>query len=197
MHLEAVATEAWKLPYNIRTMSSSSTTSPEEEDSTPTIAEPTSSLAILLAQHDETHSIKEPARKSSNTIFLEKLVARLIGYIAAHDFSNPELQEYLTDDYTAFLEYIGEHPLLEGREAFLEHYRGFAAEHPEYMLEVESVVADVNEKNGTATVWSLLSVTGEPKGLRRQSVTVHWFRRKGGKWRAHKQTGVRGLAAYL
>lgn len=56
-----------------------------------------------------------------------------------------------------------------------------------------SISANVNEKNGTATVWLLLKVMGHPRTLIRENVTITHWKRKQGQWRAYKQTGMRGF----
>lgn len=84
-------------------------------------------------------------------------------------------------------------PYCNSLEDWLENYRSFAAENPDYFVEVVSISASVNEKNGTATIWLLLRVTGHPVTLQRENVTVIHWKRKQGQWRAFKQTGMRGF----
>lgn len=82
---------------------------------------------------------------------------------------------------------------IHSRSDWLDSYRKFAAENPEYFVEIASISASVNEKNGTATVWLLLKVTGHPNTLQRENVTISHWKRKQGQWRAYKQTGMRGF----
>lgn len=156
----------------------------------------TTSLEFLLSQKEPLHSSKI-YKKSTNAKLLERLADRLLVHVAEHDFSHPDLYEYIVEDYTAYLEYFTEEQLLKGRNTFLSSYQAFVDANPHYSVELESVIADVNEKNGTAAVWMLINVTGHPAGVRRQSVTMQQFKRKGGKWRAYKQSGIRGMAGYL
>lgn len=94
-------------------------------------------------------------------------------------------------DYAAYLEYAGR-PYVRGRSAFMEQHRNFGRAHPNYTFEVDSALADMNEKNGTAMVWLLLKVTGHPMNVKRESVTIVFWKRIAGKWKAYKQTGIRG-----
>jgi hypothetical protein len=149
------------------------------------------SLGMLLSQQNSTDKQKN-GRKSNNTKMLEKLATKMVMHIARHDFDHPDIKKYLIDDYAAYLEYQSK-PFMKGREAFVENYRAFAKANPGYGLVVESIHADTNEKNGTSAVWMLLKVTGHPEGVIRESVTVQTWKRGDGMWKAHRQTGIRGV----
>jgi hypothetical protein len=155
---------------------------------------PTPSLQYLLSHRDPCSPNAKSTKKSPTTLYIEQLATSLNGHISAHDFTHPELLHHLDENYTAHLEYLpgsSQHP--RGRADFLEGFRRYVDAYPDYSMQIESIVAEVNEKNGTATVWLLLNITGHPKGLRRQSVTVQAYRRKGGVWRAVRQNGIRGV----
>jgi len=149
------------------------------------------SLSLLPEQYsiEATGETKSPTPKSKNTILIERLARKVVEHIAKHDFTHLDYLQYLDPDYTAYVEYRSDEPHIKGREAYLESFQAFVKTHPCYGLEVESLHVEVDEKNGTAVVWMLLGVTGVPKGIQRQSVTLQHWKRGDGAWRAYKQTG--------
>jgi len=88
-------------------------------------------------------------------------------------------------------------PYINSLEEYLKNYDKFTKDNPDYYCEALSISASVNEKNGTATVWCLLRVTGHPCTLQRENVTVVNFKRKVGRWMAYKQTGMRGFGGLV
>ena len=154
-----------------------------------------SSLGMLLSQQscpiNEHHQNKSPTAQ-----LLEDLTCRVVQRVAAHDFTHPDFDEAISDDYTAYLDYQ-ETPLAHGKQAFLDNYRAFAAANPDYTIQPISVVADVHENNCTASVWMLLKVEGQPRDVQRESVTLVYWRRRAGKWQAYKQTGMRGVGMFM
>ena len=151
-----------------------------------------SSFRILISEPTLSFDDKVPY-KSPIAAHLEDVADRIVKHIANKDFSNPDFEEYLAPDYHAYLPH-SQQPYSRSLKDLLDNYQVHATTFPEYHIEALNLSADVNEKNGTATVWMLLRVTGAPTSVQRESVTVVYFRRKrGGKWVAFKQTGIRGI----
>ena len=135
------------------------------------------------------------ASTSSTARYLEELTARLTDHVANREWTHPDWRDYLIPEYTAYLEY-SEHPITKTRKAYLENSKAFVDAHPTYILQRVAISAEVNENNGTAVVWQLLKVKGHPANVERESVTLVYWRRQAGKWRAYKQTGIRGIDWY-
>ena len=153
------------------------------------------SLSMLLSQNSA--STKSGHTDRSSTVhLLEELSSNMIHRINTRDWTHPDFKDILTEDYVAYLEYQ-EEPVLRGREAYIDGYRAFAEANPSYSIELVSVNADVHEKSGTAGVWMLLKVVGHPSDVLRESVTIAYWRRKGGRWEGYKQTGIRGAGGDL
>lgn len=73
-----------------------------------------------------------------------------------------------------------------------KQFQQISQKHPEYHVEVVNVSADVDEESGYAIVYCLLSVTGRPANVRRQSVSVVEWMRRDGQWQYYNATVVRG-----
>lgn len=68
--------------------------------------------------------------------------------------------------------------------------------YPEYDCYPISIIADVDEREGTANVWVIMSVTGHPPTVRKESVTIlHWVRGCNG-WVMVRSVGIRGSQVY-
>jgi hypothetical protein len=153
------------------------------------------SLKLLLSNVHRTSTERAPARKGTNAKMLERVSTELLHHALDGNLTHPDLERFLVDDFTAHLDHYSSHPISQGREEFLNNYKAFAEANPGYATTIEHVYADVNDKNGTASVWMLLSVTGQPEGVRMESVTVISWKRSEGKWRAYRQKVIRGLSA--
>lgn len=136
----------------------------------------------------------------STAAYLEDLSARIIGRIRNQDWSHRDWVEHVGDNFTvyapaAFLEQLN-YPSTSTREAYIESYKAFIKANPEYDCDPVSIEADVDEREGTAKVWIVMSVTGHPPLVRKESVSIlHWVRTKD-RWVAVKQVGIRGFQAY-
>lgn len=149
----------------------------------------------LLIPTSSAPATETAASTSAIARTLEDRTARMINLVTEHNFDHPEWQRWQTDDYCAYLEY-SDTPLAKSRDEFLSNYKAFVQRYPSYSLEILTISANVNEKNGMGAVWCHLRVKGHPANVERESVTiVHWKRRQG-KWTAYRQNGVRGVAWY-
>ena len=137
-----------------------------------------------------------PKRNTAAIQLLEDLTRQMVHRISAHDWYHLDFAELLSKDYSSYLEYHSD-PYARGREAYIENYRAFVAANPTYSIEPISLMADINENNNTAMVWMLLKVKGHPRDVERESVTIVYWRKRGGKWQAYKQTGMRGAGGCL
>ena len=154
------------------------------------------SLHYLIPDQEASSDSSSIAVGTSSTArYLEDLTARLTDHVANRDWTHPDWADLLITDYTAYLEY-SEHPITKTRASYLVNCKAHADAHPSYTLERVAISAEVNEKNGTAVVWQLLKVKGHPANVERESVTLVYWRRRGGKWSAYKQTGIRGIDWY-
>jgi hypothetical protein len=63
---------------------------------------------------------------------------------------------------------------------------------PDYHADILNSTATVNEQKGTAAVYLHLFLTGMPDGIRRESVNVLDWQRKGGEWQIIQHNGMRG-----
>lgn len=134
--------------------------------------------------------------KTATARFIEEATVKMLAHINNRLFCHSDFRDFIEPDYAAFLEYFP-HPVCKGLNDYLDMYSAYAEATPDYHIHPISISADVNEKNGTAIVWLLLSVKGHPKNVERESVTtVHW-RRRAGKWKGYKQTGIRGVNWFI
>lgn len=121
---------------------------------------------------------------------LEQLTTSFFEIFCNQDFSNP-LLEYASPKFQAYFGWNeSETRNLEEHIAF---HKLMAQKNPGWVYEVLAVSADVDEEKGVASVWATLRVTGHPVKIQRESVTILWWRRRRGVWRAYKQFGIRGV----
>ena len=104
------------------------------------------------------------------------------------NFESPWL-DYLAPDVIAIHETT---PISRGRERLIENLRSMIEQMPEYHADILNSTATVNERRGTAVVYIHLFLTGMPDGIRRESVNVLDWVRKGGDWRIARHSGMRG-----
>lgn len=153
------------------------------------------SLEMLLP-HQLMESPQSRRQESTPAQLLEDLNCRITYRIATHDWTHPDFNELISEDYRSYLEYQST-PYACGRKTYIANYRAFVEANPAYWIEPICTVADVRDDNSTAVVWMLLRVSGHPRGVQRESVTVVHWRRRRGKWQAYKQTGIRGAGGCM
>lgn len=139
-------------------------------------------------------------RNSSTVKQLEYISARVIDLIRTHNWTHKDWKLYVAENFTtyapaAFLEQLS-NPTTTTRQAYIDNYKAFADANPEYDCEPVSIEADVDEKEGTAKVWIVMSVTGHPPSVRKESVTILFWVRTDDRWVLVKQVGIRGFQAY-
>lgn len=121
---------------------------------------------------------------------LESLSTQLIQIFCTQDWDNP-LLELATPNFTAYIDHVD--AKVRTFDEHIAFHQWLHLNHPDYVYEVDNVSADVDDARGLACVWTQLRVTGYPTHIRRESMTVFWWRRRKGKWRCYKQFGIRGV----
>jgi hypothetical protein len=133
----------------------------------------------------------DPSKSTSpDAALLENLSRQLINCFCTQDWNNPLLQ-LATPNFSAYIDHA--EARVRSFDEHVEFHKALHAAHPEYVYEVDNVSADVDDGKGLASVWALLTVTGYPAQIRRESLTVLSWRRRKGKWRCYKQLGIRGV----
>lgn len=134
----------------------------------------------------------ESGEKNATALYLENLSACVAKCISTRNWSHPVF-EHFAPDFQAFVEHSPT-PFIRSAKEYITVYDEIAAKHPNYRSELLSVSGDVNEEEGTATVWLLLRIFGHPdENTVKESVTVAYFSRRNGKWWFMKQHGIRGM----
>jgi hypothetical protein len=135
-------------------------------------------------------SRQDRAKVSPDAALLESLSRRLIECFCTQDWENP-LLSLATPNFSAYIDHA--EARVRSFDEHVEFHKMLHLAHPEYVYEVDNVSADVDDEKGLASVWALLTVTGYPAHIRRESLTVLSWRRRKGKWRCYKQLGIRGV----
>jgi hypothetical protein len=130
------------------------------------------------------------AKASPDAALLESLSRQLIECFCTQDWDNP-LLKLATPNFSAYIDHA--EARVRSFDEHVEFHKSLHLAHPEYVYEVDNVNADVDDEKGLASVWALLTVTGYPAPIRRESLTVLSWRRRKGKWRCYKQLGIRGV----
>ena len=104
------------------------------------------------------------------------------------NFESPSLA-YLAPEVLAIHETT---PISTGREILIENLRSMMERMPDYHADILNSTAAVNERKGTAAVYLHLFLTGMPDGIRRESVNVLDWVRRGGVWQIVRHSGMRG-----
>lgn len=130
--------------------------------------------------------------KSPSAIHIEDLCARAANVISTRNWDDQILLDHFAPDFEAFVEH-SDTPVVRGAKDWMKVYAKLAADNPDYRNEVVSMISDVDEKAGTATVWMLMRIFGHPKDMVRESVTIIHAVRRNGKWLVLKQRGIRGI----
>jgi hypothetical protein len=130
------------------------------------------------------------AQTSPDAALLESLSRQLINCFCTQDWDNP-LLKLATPNFSAYIDHA--EARVRSFDEHVEFHKSLHLAHPEYVYEVDNVSADVDDEKGLASVWALLTVTGYPAPIRRESLTVLSWRRRKGKWRCYKQLGIRGV----
>ena len=139
---------------------------------------------------------KEPISKPSGYVGPspdpESLTRELIHIINTRDFRNP-----ITSRMDSAMEYDADWGLhTRDKESLLQGQENYAAQNPEYHLEIMNASTEVNEGKGRAKVWMLLEVTGIALGVRKESIILMYWRLRGGRWCYYPHKGLRGVGGY-
>lgn len=133
--------------------------------------------------------------KQSTIKHVENLCRRVLELIQLRNWDSPDWI-LLDEDFHAYLPHSDE-PFINSRAEYLQNYIDFSRANPSYRAEMASMLVDVNSRNGTASAWMHLRVTGHPCSLQRENVTVVSLRRQRHRWVAYRQTGMRGFGGFL
>ncbi|KAF2169529.1 hypothetical protein M409DRAFT_19942 [Zasmidium cellare ATCC 36951] len=154
----------------------------------------TSSLALLLppASTNENNSPSYPTdqkfAQTPATSELETLTRTVIDAINARSYQ--PIHNLVASTYKADLDDISRS---DSYDQDVTQLWNLSSDNPGYRVEVMEVEADVDERGGYAIVYCLLSVTGRPANIRRQSVSIVEWMRRNGQWQFYKATLMRGL----
>jgi hypothetical protein len=149
---------------------------------------PTSSLDILNPTPSKSIRTPEEGEKAHHLEALSKL---MIERAAAQDFTHPVWRN-LSPKFVGEFDYHTEEPVRDFA-GFVRHHRTIREKFPDYFFEVVNVSADVHERNGTASVYVLLKVTGYPTSLERASILVLRWRHQEDSWSCYREGVIRGI----
>jgi hypothetical protein len=155
---------------------------------------PKTSLEILNPPRSST---KRKPENNPTAAHLESLSTLLIQLAAEQDFTHPVWSTHLHPKFTGEFSYALETPdQIPFRDfaGFVAYHRAIREKYPDYYFEVVNVSADVHERNGTASVYILLRVTGYPsRSIERASILVLRWRHCEDSWRCYREGVIRGV----
>jgi hypothetical protein len=155
---------------------------------------PKTSLDILNPPRSSTIRTPEEGATASH---LETLSTQLIQRAAHQDFTHPIWTTHLHPKFTGEFSYALETPdqtPVRDFAGFVAHHRALREKYPDYFFEVVNASADVHERNGTASVYVLLRVTGCPsREIERASILVLRWRHCEDLWRCYREGVIRGI----
>ena len=133
----------------------------------------------------------QPFERSPTAEYIEGLSARISQCIRDHNYDDPVFKLF-ANKFEGYIEHTYIRHLC-GKDEYVQAQKNFAAAHPDYRNECVSMTTQLDDEEGTATVWMLLRIHGHPKDIIRESVTFFYWKLCKGKWLLHKQGGVRGV----
>lgn len=133
---------------------------------------------------------------SDDTKMLEALSVTMIRSAAAQDWEH-EIWQRLSANFVGEFSYGTTEEPVRNWKTFVAHHRAVRQQYPDYHFEIVDICIDVHERNGTASVYIMLKVTGHPSTLERASVLVLRWRRNGESWLCYREGVIRGVRWYL
>ena len=118
--------------------------------------------------------------------FVEALNGRAFGR-----FSQLVGPEHIDTNFTAYLD---NSTLDLGWDEFVSVLRDAAEADPEYHADIINQSVDLDEREGHATVFMFIEVTGRPKSVRREDALVFEWKTLEGTWMCYGHTAIRGAS---
>ena len=117
----------------------------------------------------------------------EKLSHTLVETVNKRDYNNPILSHISSHLHTKH-EYFE----AQSKAEFIETHRLITKLHADYDVRVINSVAEVDEYDGKAKIWLSLEVTGYPKNVRREGISLLYWRVSRGEWLHYRSKGLTG-----
>ncbi|EME40350.1 hypothetical protein DOTSEDRAFT_82939 [Dothistroma septosporum NZE10] len=159
----------------------------------------TTSLSILVGDKRDSWISDEDAwqrvsgRSLKTASRLEKLSTTAVEAINNRSFNEAKESPLFASGFSAKFDDLEETASLSEHADYL---RSVAEAHPEYSVRVVNVSSNVDEAGGAATVYILMSVSGRPRSIRRQAMSVvRWIRQDNGVWLIASASIMRGMTA--
>lgn len=159
----------------------------EKQHNAPTNPKDVSSLELLDPDIAAASPPSSHKKKSRAEIHCEELGTAICNCISTRNWNHWALQHH-TADFEAYIEH-SDVPFARNLDEYIQAYEVIAEKYPYYRNELIDIDAEVDEKNGTAVMWTLLRIHHDPTHTMKESVTMSYLRRENGKWLFYKQTG--------
>lgn len=161
---------------------------------TNTVRPTATSLDFLLGPRDR----EGPVATFNDAIVahLRNKPVRICELLNLRDFDPAHWSDLYAEDFCGFIGTPAD-GILEGREACVQFFENYTRVHPSYRSDVADTSVQVDLREGTASVWTNIVITGNPVTVRRANITHLRFRRQSdGRWRVVQQEGIRGLGGF-
>ena len=146
------------------------------------------SLEILRPVPSAPERCKE---RNATAVDLERATAVMLDIIARRSWDD-QRSSFMAPNFQASVEHAGQRNI-RSRDEYLRSFRDLVRAHKDYNVKLISISANVDEKNGTASVWMHVEISGDPESIRRENVSLVRWKRVQGCWECYKLDSVRGV----